>query len=797
MFTFLSPLFQIGPISVSWLLVGGLAAVIPLIIHLSRSRRTKKMRFSTTRFFTDQFLRSYRMSRLKELLLLALRMALCALLALALARPLYKPPGQVPRASGSRAVVLVIDNSASMGYTENGATLLDRARYAARAVIGELRANDTASVVLAARRADGPEVLFPQPTPELGDVSQAIDALQVAALGTDLSGAVQKAEEILAKTEASSKEIYVLSDLQVSGWEKPDADTAPPSSAELQYYVVRVAPQKVNNLAVTRVEYTFHRPMLGVPFKIRPRIYCQGDDVPPSEVRLYIDGQKVGEKQLGRLQNGRAARPTFVHAFASGGWHSGYVEVQDDNFTVDNRRYFAFEVLDSVNVLAINGPASKVRSQDELLYLKAALAGDPESKKGPVVLETKTPAELAGISLDKYRIVILANVETFADAAVEKLEAFVDRGGSLLIFLGDRVQAGFYNDKLAGPTRLQGGLLPGRLLKVEGNPAGTDDIATIKTVDFNSKPLEAFEEARVDWGRVTFKALWGMDPGQSAVLMHASNGLPLLCEKPSGKGRVLLFASTCDRAWTNFPTRPAYLLWLYQLVSYLAQDPLVPRTFPTTGEPVPVPIAATEGLPQVVVDKPDKTRGHVTTRSDDPANAVEFNDTFQPGIYTFRLLKKEGAPNPVREENAANAGRPDNAPQIAVNLENYESDLTYLDDQLAGQGDGDEQIPREAHIEAGLKAYLPGRQFITYVPDPRRINEVSLTATAGWKLWDYLLFVVLAFALFEPLLANRISVRHYARPRELSETAGRRTGRWGGVVAQPGSAAQTKEAATP
>ena len=54
-----------------WFLLGLLSAAIPLVIHLSRSRRTKKMRFSTTRFFTDQFLRSYRMSRLKELLLFA------------------------------------------------------------------------------------------------------------------------------------------------------------------------------------------------------------------------------------------------------------------------------------------------------------------------------------------------------------------------------------------------------------------------------------------------------------------------------------------------------------------------------------------------------------------------------------------------------------------------------------------------------------------------------------------------------------------------------------------------------
>src|SRR5688500_13970604 len=120
MFTFLSPLF----------LIGLLSAAIPLLIHLSRSRRTKKMRFSTTRFFTDQFLRSYHMSRLKELLLLAVRMALCALFAMALARPLVRPPGQSLLGGQSRSVVLVIDNSASMGLAEDGQSMLARAQDA-------------------------------------------------------------------------------------------------------------------------------------------------------------------------------------------------------------------------------------------------------------------------------------------------------------------------------------------------------------------------------------------------------------------------------------------------------------------------------------------------------------------------------------------------------------------------------------------------------------------------------------------------------------------------------------------
>src|SRR5438132_7721742 len=160
MFEFLSPLFLIGLVS----------AAIPLLIHLSRSRRTKKMKFSTTRFFTDQFLRSYRMSRLKELLLLACRMALCALFAMALARPLIMPRGQAFQGGQSRSVVLVIDDSASMGYLEDGKSLLDRARTAALEIVDSLQTGDTATIVLAGRRASGPETLFPELTPALGDV---------------------------------------------------------------------------------------------------------------------------------------------------------------------------------------------------------------------------------------------------------------------------------------------------------------------------------------------------------------------------------------------------------------------------------------------------------------------------------------------------------------------------------------------------------------------------------------------------------------------------------------------------
>ena len=742
MFTFLSPLFLIGLTS----------AAIPLIIHLSRSRRTKKMRFSTTRFFTDQFLRSYRMSRLKELFLLACRMALCAILSMALAQPLVMPKGIGSFGAGARTVVVVLDNSASMSYVEDGRTLFDRAKAAARELVGELRPGDTASVVLAGRRASGPEVLFAEPTPELGDVVEAVSHAQVACLGTDLPGALARAEQIAAASAAPNKEVYLLSDLQDSGWDLSEATAHAPT--DCQVVIVRIRPKTVANVAVTAVQHAPARPIAGVPLAIRPHLTVQGDPARPCTIRLFIyskDGkpERVGERQIDDLRPGRWPAPRFYHTFSTGGWHAGFMEVGDDALALDNRRYFAFNVLQSARILAINGAPSRDPARDELFFLKAALTVNAEGQN-PLQVETIAPHALDNASLDAINLIILANVESLTPAAVEKLESFTDRGGSLLVFLGDKVNPAFYNQTLAGPTRPHGGLLPARLRTVEGDSAKADQFAFMADVAHEHPALAAFSDSQlVNWSSVNFKALWRLDPGEAPALMHASSGAPLLLEKRFGKGRVMLFASSCDRKWTNFPMRPAFLPWLHGIVAYLAQEPLGRQAPAATGDLLPLPTSTAEGLPQARIKKPDGATGFATATGDANQPLV-FSDTEQAGIYQLWVSEKDEQPA-----------------LVAVNLERYESDLTGLDEVLAEQTE-EASGSREERVAAGFRKLL-GRAAddfrVSYVDDPAHLTQQG-TLAAGLKLWDYLLAAVLLIALLEPWLANRISLRHYGKPRE-------------------------------
>src|SRR5262249_17950236 len=217
---------------------------------------------------------------------------------------------------------------------------------------------------------------------------------------------------------------------------------------------------------------------------------------------------------------------------------------------------------------------------------------------------------------------------------IEKLEEYVDGGGNVLLFLGDRVNATFYNENLFGSNRRHGGLLPGRLVRREGDPSGQKDPATISAVNYDHAALSIFQDPRYGLGgrAVTFKALWRMEVPAENVLMKASTGAPLLAEKTFGRGRVVAFTSTCDADWTNFPTRPVFLPWMHRLVPYLAQNPLASQGFWSTGATVRIPTAALKRAASALVETPDGKAGVAGVEAGDEPSLL-FSDTAIPGIY--------------------------------------------------------------------------------------------------------------------------------------------------------------------
>ena len=101
------------------------------------------MEFPGLMFFIKADPTMHARRRLRELLLLIARILILLFLLLALARPVLR---NVPAADGDIALIIIVDNSASMdGLTPEGQSKLEVAREAARQLLDTLDAKGKSS----------------------------------------------------------------------------------------------------------------------------------------------------------------------------------------------------------------------------------------------------------------------------------------------------------------------------------------------------------------------------------------------------------------------------------------------------------------------------------------------------------------------------------------------------------------------------------------------------------------------------------------------------------------------------
>jgi len=744
-----------------WFLLALLSVAIPLILHLRRSRRTQKIVFSTTQFFDEDFIRSARRARIQDILLMMLRMALLAFFALALAQPLVRSKGLaglLGLGRDARRVGIVLDDSASMGALSERGVLLERAKAGALAVLDELSVarGDKATVVLAGRRGAGPRALFDEPTADIEALRRAVREITLSDLATDLAGAIRAAAQSLGAADASpgsgvrgGAEIYVFSDFQESALPAGQSVALGPRAA-LLLVSTQSATRQTPELSVDVIQYGAARPMLGVPFAFRAALTNHGTAPTTAAVSLVVNDQTTSRKEI-QMPAGRARIVRFTHRFAKPGWRRGRIEIVPsegaDALVVDNRRHFAVFVEDRLRVLAVNGAPSEIAARDELFFFRLALSVQPDdaapagaaTATAPVLVDQITPAELTLPRLGDSRLVILANVSNLSPSALEALEHYVDRGGSLAITLGDRVDPKAYN-AWVGEHRLHGGLLPGRLTKLIETPdevaalpvQAPEDAGFIASVNEKHPALAGFGAGDLgSLSSVRFTTRYEIEPGGADVLMRGPSGEALLVERRFGQGRVMLFASTIDRDWTSFPLQPTYVPWLYRMVSYLAAQRTGRANFVRTGEVVALPASTTQSQP-LRITRPDGASGYAEPDPRDPAatTANVFTDTERAGVYT------------VRSTGDSETGTPQLL--FAANTPPEESDPRPLD--------------RE-ELEMAVGPDTP----LAMIDEPESVTEAGRLARQGYGLWDVLLGVALLAALVEPWIANRLSRRRAAQ----------------------------------
>ena len=702
---FLSPLFL-------W----GLAALgVPVAIHLMHSTKAEVIRFSTIRFLKNCQRRAARRTRLKQIILMALRMLLLALIVLGLSKPVVQSD-KSSAASGKLAtsMILIIDNSYSMGFREQGVSRFERAKKVAFDLIDSLDVNrhDELAVIVMNRKS---EPFIKDFTPDLGAAKSQVAKIKLSSHGTDVAGALSQAYTMMGAAKNARREIHLLTDLQAYSWSKLLEDNfikseRPPRP---KLFVSSFGKPNSQNTWIRGITIA-GASSSGIGSKLVAEIETVGAGSLENVVTLSVDKEKK-DQALVRVRPGEPAQVPLEVDFDQPGNYRCTLSLNEDSLRVDDTYEFNLSVDDRVTVLVVDGDySSAARSLSESFYLNLAL--NPSSvtgvRAGSEIEPRVVPlAEFSRTKFDTYKCVILCNVEKLDGSDLVRLESFLNTGGSVMIFLGSKVNLGEYNKWSFLPARLRGiegsadrrdTFSFGRLAARHPIFQDMEDLRTTRIFRyFNSDGTRLFDGAEV--------LAWVLQ-----------KNAPLIVERTYGPGRVMMITTTADRDWTNLPLRRTFVPLVHKMVKYMCGRQAASQAYKVGDEVKFVGLRKYQG-DEVKVTTPNGITSTVRLEAADSYAIGTFSDTLEPGLYKVASKHKDFT----------------NSSGFSVNPDVRESDMTMI------------------AVEK-LEAEFKGLDVVVLASPGQTVTTVT-ESREGWKLWPLLFKLGLLFFCLEILVANLFS----------------------------------------
>ncbi|TWT77275.1 hypothetical protein Pla123a_19320 [Posidoniimonas polymericola] len=415
-----------------WLLWTLPIAGLPILIHLINQRRYRTVEWGAMQFLLSANRMSRGYARIRQWLIMAMRVLAIAGLIMAISRPLSS--GWLGLTAGGRAdtTVVLLDRSPSMQRRVDGVSGIDSARRQLADVLATLGSNRYVlidSATAEAQEMESPTALLESPA-----------ATGVSA-SADLPAMLQTLHDYIKDNSPGRTEVWIASDLQENDWQSEDGRWASLRDAfvefpqEVRFHLLNYSPQ-TSPAAVSAA-----RPNLSIRVTEARRVLVDNqpellvsvvvtrdatgvDELPPISLPLQfeIDGSRTQMRidlTGGSFELKDHRIPLAADAVR--GW--GRVSLPADVNPADDGAYFVFDEPPLRRTIIVSDNPDAVRP----LQLAASIAPDA----APSEAEVLSPDTLQTLAWEELALVVWA-AEIPAGKTAEQLTDFVARGGQLL-----------------------------------------------------------------------------------------------------------------------------------------------------------------------------------------------------------------------------------------------------------------------------------------------------------------------------------------------------------------------------
>ncbi len=569
---FLAPLF----------LVGALAIALPIWLHRLQTQSSDRQSFSSAMLLETTEERVHLQKKLKYLVLLALRIALLLMIALAFAKPFLNRPPTSLTAGAAGTHLILVDTSVSMSR----AGVFDQAIAVASQTVDDV----PPGTLLQLLNVDDALHIGSSLSADKAAHRAAVSGLKVSALRLDF-GRAMAAVDRLAESLPPPVILHLISDFQGSAMPVRFADVVPSRVTRLIPYVVGTG--SPFNWSVKYVRETAEGLDVGlIGFGDRERV---------ADVELLLNGEVVETRGLSETG------PVTLH-FTNLQYEQGDNRIQvrintDDDLAADNLWFHVVENEPpaSVPLITLN------RGGLPVTYLSAALESDSGQsyRVEPLVI-----GEFDARVLGRHRWALLDDIGSIDEELDHALTAYLQNGGNLLAFAGSRAA----NSSVLPVT--------GHRMSAATVGFGGNEFQSPEQID-TSHPVLAQTEG---WHTVNVSRTVPIEvQAADQVLIRLENKQPFLIERRIGAGRLLLLLNGLDNRWNDLPLRPVFVSFIIETAGYLSGINKISKTY-TTGASLPLSLVGnTSGQ---VVD-PD---GNTVLSLADTTRAQQIN-LDKPGFY--------------------------------------------------------------------------------------------------------------------------------------------------------------------
>ncbi len=681
------------------ILFGLLAASIPIIIHLLNLRKLKKIDFSSLQFLKELQKNKIRKIKLKQWLLLALRVLIILCIVTAFARPTLVGVSIGGTTSAAKTTaVFILDDTFSMSVVDQNGSYFNQAKESIKNILTQFEEGDEFGLVLVSHQPNEIEM-----TSNLNKFKQEIDATEISFASGKLNTAIVKAAQTIGEAKNFNKEIYLLTDFQ-KGRLASDielADLKEQLGESVRLYSFNYGGKEVSNFGIDDVKINTQIFEKDKPVKFEATVKNYSERAKDNlVVSLFINGERLAQQSI-NLNPGESKSANLEATAKNFGYNHVLFEIEEDDVLEDNKRFTSFFIPEKIPVLILTDNLPDIK------LFEAALKSVSEQAYFDMTI--KKVEQVSGTQLKIYKVVILIS-DNFVNGS-DKLNQFINSGKGLIVFpSSDSNSSNFINSINSINILISGGFVK------------TDKLQPIRfnEIDFKHPLFENIfiEEKKIQVESPDFYSYYRINPaGKGKTVISLEDESSFLSEYSVGEGKILLFSCSPVFSWSDFPIKSIFAPLVTKSVMYLSSQKSGDQNY-LAGETINVNISE-RTLPQIKVIKPDNNQDVININVQQTTNFISYENTFTTGNYEF-----------FSGEKLLSAA--------TVNIDPAESVTEYL---------------TENEFEDYLEKINFGGRYISIEKNENPIQMI-LQARFGSELWRYFVILAILLALIEMTIAR-------------------------------------------